>query len=101
MAFEPLKVASVVRNFVAQQFEASQESRWTLTLLANIGGRLGGGAIFGDTDLSMISTLHSQMRRQLADVKSIGDDNISRNLSVRTLDATLEVSNTDPMISSH
>ncbi|CEL61382.1 hypothetical protein RSOLAG1IB_09985 [Rhizoctonia solani AG-1 IB] len=90
MAFEPLKVASVVRNFVAKQFEASQESRWTLTLLANIGGRLGGGAIFGDTDLSMISTLQTQMRRQLADVKSIGDDKIPRNLSVRTLDATLE-----------
>ncbi|CAE6443237.1 unnamed protein product [Rhizoctonia solani] len=81
MAFEPLKMAPVVRNFVAKQFEDGQESRWTLTLLANIGGRLGRGVIFGETDLSMISVLQTQTRRRLVNAKSIGDDEIARHTS--------------------
>ncbi|KAH7345545.1 hypothetical protein B0J17DRAFT_713104 [Rhizoctonia solani] len=90
MAFEPLKRARLVRDSVIKQFEDGQESRWTLTLLANIGGSLGRGVLIDGTHLIMISTLQTQVRRRLVSVRSIEDDEIARRESVKVLDAILE-----------
>ncbi|KDN34581.1 hypothetical protein RSAG8_12313, partial [Rhizoctonia solani AG-8 WAC10335] len=90
MAYEPLKMAGPVRDFVAKQFVDGSESRCTLTLLANIGGQLGRGVLINGTHLSLISTLQGQVRRRLANVKSIADDEIGRRESIKALDATLE-----------
>ncbi|KAL5641819.1 hypothetical protein ACGC1H_002043 [Rhizoctonia solani] len=90
MAYEPLKMALPVRDFVVQQFEDGQESRFILTLLANIGGQLGRGVLINGTHLSIISTLQGQVRRRLASVKMIGDDKVGRRESIKALDATLE-----------
>ncbi|KAG8757131.1 hypothetical protein FRC11_004774 [Ceratobasidium sp. 423] len=90
MAYEPLKVAGLARDFVVKQFEDGQESRWTLILLPNIGGRLGRGAMIDEAHLTMVLTLQTQVRRRLANFKTIGDDEIARQESVKALDATLE-----------
>ncbi|CAE6530284.1 unnamed protein product [Rhizoctonia solani] len=90
MAYEPLKMAGPVRDFVVKQFVDGSESRCTLTLLANIGGQLGRGVLINGTHLSLISTLQGQVRRRLANVKSIADDEIGRRESIKALDATLE-----------
>ncbi|KAG8729505.1 hypothetical protein FRC11_008585 [Ceratobasidium sp. 423] len=90
VAYEPLKMARLVRDFVVKQFEDGQESRWALTLLANIGGRLGRGVMIDKAHHTMISTLQAQVRRRLANLETIGDDEIGRRESVKALDATLE-----------
>ncbi|KEP46202.1 tyrosine kinase catalytic domain protein, partial [Rhizoctonia solani 123E] len=84
------KDGSTRSGLVIQQFEDGQESRCILTLLANIGGRLGHGVLMDATHLSMISALQGQVRRRLANVKMIGDDEIGRRESIKALDATLE-----------
>ncbi|KAF8701197.1 hypothetical protein RHS03_06566, partial [Rhizoctonia solani] len=90
MAFEPMKRARAIRSLVAKQFEAGQEARWTLTLLADIGGRLGRGVILGESDISMISTLQTQVRQRLVNGKNIGNDESARQTSIGVLDATIE-----------
>ncbi|GAB1526360.1 hypothetical protein RhiTH_009527 [Rhizoctonia solani] len=91
MAFEPMKRAQAICSLVAKQFKAGQEAQWTLTLLADIGGQLGRGVILEESDISMISTLQSQVRQRLVNGKNIGNDKSARQTSIGVLDATIKL----------
>ncbi|KAJ1310620.1 hypothetical protein OPQ81_009150 [Rhizoctonia solani] len=90
VAYEPLKMARFARSFVMKHFEDSVESRWTLTLLANIGGQLGRRVSIDSTYIAMISNLRAEVRWRLANARSIVNDEIGRRKSIQLLDAALE-----------
>ncbi|CAE6457432.1 unnamed protein product, partial [Rhizoctonia solani] len=71
MAFEPLKLMSSARDFVFRHFEGGEESRWIVSLLANIGSGIATVGTEGrhNTEL-MISALNSAVGRRLESVKS-------------------------------
>ncbi|KDN34448.1 hypothetical protein RSAG8_12452, partial [Rhizoctonia solani AG-8 WAC10335] len=86
MAFEPLKMAHIARDFVFRHFEDRNVSRWILTLLANIGSRIGSVEFAEGKNDPMLSALQSAVRQRLGTAKC----NLDRTELVRALDSALE-----------
>ncbi|CAE6397341.1 unnamed protein product [Rhizoctonia solani] len=82
-SFEPLKLTNISRKFVFSHFEASFESRWTLVLLANIGGTIGRTGGLEQTQMPLLSALHDSVYRRIT---SAGN----RDESAKALDLALE-----------
>ncbi|CAE6497668.1 unnamed protein product [Rhizoctonia solani] len=69
VAFDPLKLTGITREFVYSQFEDDQ-SRWTVALLANIGSRVGTVEFVEGKQAPMLSALKTATRQRLRAVKS-------------------------------
>lgn len=71
MAFEPLKAMGMARDLVFSHFEDGGQSRWIITLLANIGSRIGSVDIMEEAHNStMMSALQTTVRARLGTVKA-------------------------------
>ncbi|KAG8729506.1 hypothetical protein FRC11_008586 [Ceratobasidium sp. 423] len=88
MAFEPLKMAQIARDFVFSHFAGGEESRRILTLLANIGSKIGSVEIANGKYDPMLSMLQNAVRRRLDTVKTHPTAN--RLELIKALDSALE-----------
>ncbi|CAE6441362.1 unnamed protein product [Rhizoctonia solani] len=88
MAFQPLKLMSVARDFVFNQFQDGEQSRWIIVLLANISSRMESEELVGGKTNRMLSLLHTAVRQQLGAVKSLR--NQARPELVKVLDSAVE-----------
>ncbi|KAH7320348.1 hypothetical protein B0J17DRAFT_773104 [Rhizoctonia solani] len=70
MAFDPLKLRPVVRDLVFGHFEAGEQSRCIIALLANIGSVIGSAELVEEKHIRMISMLQNAVRWLLGTVKS-------------------------------
>ncbi|KAG8689225.1 hypothetical protein FRC11_003689, partial [Ceratobasidium sp. 423] len=89
-AFEPLKMTGFARDLVFNHFGGGEESRWTLTLLANIGGTLARTNDMGQQHMTMLSALQNSVFRQAATTGAVVPNNIRRNESIILLETALE-----------
>ncbi|CAE6416539.1 unnamed protein product [Rhizoctonia solani] len=89
-AFEPLKLTGVARDLVFSHFGGGEESRWTLTLLANVGGTLARTNDMDRQHITMLSALHNSVFRQAAMVGVVVARDTWRNESTRVLETALE-----------
>ncbi|CAE6443244.1 unnamed protein product [Rhizoctonia solani] len=88
MAFEPLKMVRIARDFVFGQFAGGEESRWLITLLADIGSRVANLEITDGKYDSVLSMLQLAVRRRLNTANSITSP--SRPELAKVLDTALE-----------
>ncbi|KAF8680076.1 GAL4-like Zn(II)2Cys6 (or C6 zinc) binuclear cluster DNA-binding domain [Rhizoctonia solani] len=88
MAFDPIRMVRIARDFVFGQFAGGEESRWLVTLLADIGSRIANFEITDGTYDPAISILQNTVIRRLGTVRSIPSTNGSE--LVQALDAALE-----------
>ncbi|KEP46659.1 fungal-specific transcription factor domain protein [Rhizoctonia solani 123E] len=86
MAFEPLKMTHIARDFVFRHFADREASRWILTLLANIGSKIGTTEFAQGKNDPMLSALQYAVRRRLGVVRS----DLNKTELVRALDSALE-----------
>ncbi|KAH7345516.1 hypothetical protein B0J17DRAFT_42307 [Rhizoctonia solani] len=91
LAFEPLKLMRIGRDFVFSSFENGDQSRWMIGLLANVGNRIATVEVMEERHQLMISTLHSAVRRRLETVKS--RPKLTKSELVKALDSALEIGN--------
>ncbi|CAE6504853.1 unnamed protein product [Rhizoctonia solani] len=88
MALEPLKMVRIARDFVFSHFADGDESRWIVTLLANIGGKIGNAEFANRKHDYMLLMLQNVVRRRLATVKTRPTAN--RLELIKALDSALE-----------
>ncbi|CAE6457265.1 unnamed protein product, partial [Rhizoctonia solani] len=70
LAFDPPKLTAIAREFVYNQFEDGDRSRWIIALLANIGSRIGSVEVVEGKQNPMLSALQTATRQRLEAVKS-------------------------------
>ncbi|KAG9126956.1 hypothetical protein FRC07_001255 [Ceratobasidium sp. 392] len=88
--FEPLRMANKARNYLITRFNQSQDSRWTITMLANIVRSLERSSSSGRSYLPAISLLRDRTQRKLTLARS--HDNPPNESNSRTeLDALDDV----------
>jgi hypothetical protein len=90
MVFEPLKMVRIARDFVFGQFSGGEESRWVITLLANVGSRIANLEILDGKYDPVLSALQDSVRRRLKTVRSVPGPSIAE--LTKALNAALEVS---------
>ncbi|CAE6455413.1 unnamed protein product [Rhizoctonia solani] len=88
MVFEPLKMVRIARDFVFGQFSGGEESRWVITLLANVGSRIANLEILDGKYDPVLSALQDSVRRRLKTVRSVPRPSISE--LTKALNAALE-----------
>lgn len=97
VAFDPVKVARRSRDLIIKNYCDSEESRWTITLIANVFRKLVGSETMGEVwrpgYLPTVSTLVGQVRRNITMAKSSYSPSWEVDIQnvVRALDNTLEV----------
>ncbi|CAE6430657.1 unnamed protein product, partial [Rhizoctonia solani] len=70
IAFDPLKVKNDIREFVYNQFEDGDQSRWTVALLANIGNRIGSEEFVEGKHSVLLYALQTMTQRRLRAINS-------------------------------
>ncbi|CAE6423791.1 unnamed protein product [Rhizoctonia solani] len=88
LAFEPLKLTQITRDFVLSHFEDGEQSRWIIVLMANIGSSIATVKMVDGKHHPMISALHSAVRQRLEIVKSLPKPTVSE--LVKALNCALE-----------
>ncbi|CAE6466170.1 unnamed protein product [Rhizoctonia solani] len=88
MAFDPLKLRPFARDLVISHFEAGEQTRCIIALLANIGSVVGSMELIGGKNNRMLSMLHNAVRWLLGTVKSRPDS--QRAELIKALDSVLE-----------
>ncbi|CAE6489439.1 unnamed protein product [Rhizoctonia solani] len=88
MAFEPQKLTDIARNLVFSHFEDGEQSRWSITLLANIGNKIGGVELLQGTDNPVLSALQRVVRRRIKTVKAL--HNPRRTELIKALECVVE-----------
>ncbi|QRV90472.1 Fungal specific transcription factor domain [Ceratobasidium sp. AG-Ba] len=90
--FEPLKVASDARNWLTMRFNQSEDSRWAVTLMANVVWMLSKTSSIPTNVLPAISLLRDRAQRNLAIVNqnhALAPPGSQE--AIRVLDDTFEV----------
>ncbi|GAB1520221.1 hypothetical protein RhiTH_003294 [Rhizoctonia solani] len=72
VAFEPLKVAGMIREGVIMQFASSPEVRTRICLIANLIGRLSKSPELGHRETSIVWMLRTQAHQHIKDFHSEG-----------------------------
>ncbi|KAF8685207.1 hypothetical protein RHS04_01009 [Rhizoctonia solani] len=72
VAFEPLKVAGIIREGVIMQFASSPEVRTRICLIANVIGRLSKSPELGHREMSIVGMLRTQAHQHIEDFHSEG-----------------------------
>ncbi|QRW25999.1 Fungal specific transcription factor domain [Rhizoctonia solani] len=72
IAFEPLKVAGMIREGVVMQFASSPGVRTRICLIANVIGRLSNVPELGHREMSIVGMLRTQAHQQIEDFHSEG-----------------------------
>ncbi|KAH7345555.1 hypothetical protein B0J17DRAFT_624691 [Rhizoctonia solani] len=88
MAFEPLRVTHIARDFVFSHFEDGGQSRWILSLIALIGSRIGSVEFVEGNHTSTLSALQTAVRWRLGAVNS--HDTYNRPNLVKALDSAVQ-----------
>ncbi|KAH7345534.1 hypothetical protein B0J17DRAFT_640233 [Rhizoctonia solani] len=88
LAFDPLKLTDIAREFVFSHFEDGEQSRWIIALLSNIGSRVGSEESVEGEHSPLLSMLQTAVRRRLGDVRS--RPHPRRSELVRALNSALE-----------
>ncbi|KAH7345548.1 hypothetical protein B0J17DRAFT_764178 [Rhizoctonia solani] len=88
MAFEPHKLTDIARKLVFSQFEDGEQSRWSITLLANIGSQIGSMEFLQGEHNPILSTLQRTVRRRLRTVSP--RHNPGRPELIKALDCAVE-----------
>ncbi|CAE6504763.1 unnamed protein product [Rhizoctonia solani] len=70
LALDPLKVTGIVHDVVFEHFGDGEQSRLIITLLANIGSRVGSAELVEGQCNVLISALQTAVRRRLGAIKS-------------------------------
>ncbi|ELU42855.1 fungal zn(2)-Cys(6) binuclear cluster domain-containing protein [Rhizoctonia solani AG-1 IA] len=94
VAFEPLKVAGMIREGVIMQFASSPEVRTRTCLIANVIGSLSKSPELGHREMSIVWMLRTQVHQHIEDFHS-GAPPIERTRDMqnahRVLDSMMEV----------
>ncbi|CAE6467179.1 unnamed protein product [Rhizoctonia solani] len=87
-ALDPLKLMDIAREFVFNHFEDGEQSRWIISLIANVGNRIGNVEVLEGQHNPLISALHCAVRRRLRNIKSRPKP--TRSELAKALDSALE-----------
>ncbi|CAE6493197.1 unnamed protein product [Rhizoctonia solani] len=88
LAFDPMKMMGIARNFVFNHFGDGDQSRWIIGLLANIGTKVGSVELVEGQHNSMLSALQVAVRRRIGAVNSL--HNPGTDVLVKALDCAVE-----------
>ncbi|KAH7345528.1 hypothetical protein B0J17DRAFT_640219 [Rhizoctonia solani] len=88
MAFDPMKMTGIARNFVFNHFGDGDQSRWIIGLLANIGSKVGSVELVEGQHNPMLAALQVAVRQRIGATNSL--DNPETAELIKALDCAVE-----------